>query len=136
MAPKKSTPAGPSTVSAATRKALANPNGFSPEVWGPSMWFMMHLAAATFPETPTPTDRAQYAAFFQSLQHVLPCFGCRKGYETIINSDPTKLTARTFTSRAALFKWTVDVHNRVSAKLGKPVQSDWVAWYREYDKLR
>lgn len=127
---------GARPVSAAVRKALANPNGFSPEVWGPSMWFMVHLVAATFPEKPTPADRAQYAAFFHSLQHVLPCYGCRKGYETIINTEPTKLTTRTFASRQALFKWTVDVHNRVSAKLGKPIQSDWLAWYREYNKMR
>lgn len=114
----------------------ARPNGFSPELWGPSMWFMMHLIAATYPDAPTAANKAQYAAFYDSLQHVLPCPGCAKGYRAIISSDPTKMTPRVFGSREALFRWTVAVHNRVNAKLGKPIHDDWRAWYREYDKLR
>lgn len=115
---------------------LSNPNGFSPELWGPSMWFMVHLVAATYPVAPTATDKAQAMAFYKSLQWLLPCMGCRLGYRAIVGSDPTKLTSRVFASRQSLFKWTVDVHNRVNAKLKKPQNSDWQAWYREYDGLR
>lgn len=100
------------------------------------MWFMVHLIAATYPVNPTPQDKANTAAFFQSLQHVLPCGGCRRGYEIILSTEPTRLTPHVFASRASLFKWTVDVHNRVNAKLGKPVDSDWKAWYMQYDALR
>jgi FAD-linked sulfhydryl oxidase len=115
---------------------LNNPNGFSPQLWGPSVWFTMHLVAATYPDDPTKEDKANYATFFKSLQHVLPCYGCRKGYAAIIASEPTKLTSRVFASRQALFKWTVDVHNRVNAKLKKPVHTDWKAWYKQYDRFR
>lgn len=114
----------------------AAPGGFSPDLWGPSMWFMVHLVAATYPDAPTPADKANYGAFYRSLQHVLPCPGCAKGYYSIITTDPTRLTPKVFGSRQALFRWTVDVHNRVNAKLRKPVHADWQAWYREYDKLR
>lgn len=100
------------------------------------MWFMMHLVAATYPDKPAATDKAHFAAFYKSLQHVLPCEGCRKGYRTIIATEPTKLSPRVFASRSSLFKWTVDVHNRVNAKLDKPVHTEWRAWYKEYDKLR
>lgn len=113
-----------------------NPSGFSPETWGPSMWFMVHLIAATYPVNPTPQDKANAASFFQSLQHVLPCGGCRRGYEIILGTEPTRLTPQVFASRASLFKWTVDVHNRVNEKLGKPVDSNWKAWYKQYDALR
>lgn len=113
-----------------------NPNGFSPDLWGPSMWFMMHLIAATFPDRPTAADKANFAAFYRSLQNVLPCPGCAAGYRTIITTEPTKLSPRVFGSREALFKWTVDVHNRVNAKLRKPVHSNWRAWYSQYDRLR
>lgn len=111
-------------------------SGFSPDLWGPSMWFMMHLVAATYPDAPTSADKANYMAFYKSLQHILPCMGCRMGYQGYIVSEPTKLTLRTMGSRESLFKWTVDVHNRVNAKLHKPVQTDYAAWYAEYDKLR
>ena len=124
------------TPAASRRPSSTNPGGFSPELWGPSMWFMVHLIAATYPDNPSAADKASYAAFFKSLQNVLPCPGCAKGYQTIISTEPTKLNARVFGSREALFKWTVDVHNRVNAKLKKPVHSDWRAWYKEYDKLR
>lgn len=115
---------------------FANPSGFSPDTWGPSMWFMIHLIASTYPVQPTAVDKARYAAFYKSLQHVLPCEGCRQGYGTIIRTDPTVMTPRVFASREALFKWTVDVHNRVNAKLRKPVKTDWKGWYREYERLR
>lgn len=117
-------------------RGMTNPNGFAPEVWGPSMWFMFHLTAAAYPVKPTAADKAHYAAFYKSLGGVLPCMGCRKGYHAILTTDPTKPTPRTFASRDALFKWTVDVHNRVNAKLNKPMNADWRAWYREYDKFR
>ncbi len=113
-----------------------NSSGFSPETWGPSMWFMVHLIAATYPINPTQHDKSNAAAFFKSLQHVLPCGGCRRGYEIILQTENTRLTPEVFASRASLFKWTVDVHNRVNAKLGKPVDPDWRAWYRQYDRLR
>ena len=110
--------------------------GFPPEVWGPSMWFMFHVVALTYPQRPTREDRQHFSSFYTGLKNVLPCEGCRKGYTSMLESGPTKLTPETFASRDALFKWTVDVHNRVNAKLRKPVRSDWKFWFREYDKLR
>jgi hypothetical protein len=124
------------TKAVAPAPNLTNPNGYDPTVWGPHMWFVFHLAAATYPDPPSAADKANYQAFYGSLQNVLPCPGCREGYKVIISSEPTKLGSRVFASRASLFKWTVDVHNRVNAKLGKPMYDDWQAWYREYDKLR
>lgn len=120
-----------------TTKGMFNQaGGFAPEAWGPSMWFLVHLIAATYPTNPTSHDRTKYANFYSSLQDVLPCEGCRRGYVAILTTEPTRLTPRIFSSREALFKWTVDVHNRVNAKLGKEVHTDWRAWYREYNRLR
>ena len=111
-------------------------SGFPPDVWGPSMWFMFLVIAATYPVRPTPDTSRRFQAFYKSLEHVLPCEGCRRGYASLLRSEPTRLTEARLASRNALFKWTVDVHNRVNAKVGKPVQSDWRMWLREYDKLR
>ena len=134
--PVKSTAAKATAKAKATTTRKNSVSGFAPTVWGPHMWFMFHLIAATYPDAPSATDKAKYAAFYKSLQDVLPCPGCQQGYRTIIGSEPTKLSTRTFATRDSLFKWTVDVHNRVNAKLGKPIHADWQAWYREYDKLR
>lgn len=140
MAPKatpKATPtAAPTTRPPAAKVTFDNPDGFAPEVWGPNFWFTMHLAAAAYPVAPTPEEKAGFEAFFRSLQFVLPCMGCRQGYASILTTEPTKLTKAVFASRESLFKWTVDAHNRVNAKLKKPVRSNYKAWYAEYDKFR
>lgn len=112
------------------------PAGFTPALWGNSMWFMIHVIAQTFPDAPSTADKAAYLRFYKSLADVLPCGTCREGYARIIVTRPTVLGPTVMLSRHALFKWTVDVHNRVNAKLGKEVNSDWQAWYKEYDKLR
>ncbi len=96
----------------------------------------MHLIAASYPVAPTSKDKEHFAAFFKSLEHVLPCVGCRQGYGIIITTEPTRLTSRVFASRQSLFKWTVDVHNRVNQKLKKKVQGNWQEWYKQYDKFR
>ena len=96
---------------------------------------MIHLTAASYPENPSDEVRRSHEMFFRSLQHVLPCAGCRKGYAYLIEG-PVRLTRAVFDDRLALFRWTVELHNAVNAKLGKETYPDWFAWYRHYDRLR
>jgi FAD-linked sulfhydryl oxidase len=111
-------------------------NGFAPSFWGPGMWQVIHFTAATFPSTPTAKDRRGFRAFFESLRHVLPCPGCRAGYESLISSGRLKLTDAVFRDRLTLFRWTTELHDAVNAKLGKPTGVDWRRWYAYYDQAR
>jgi hypothetical protein len=95
----------------------------------------MHTAALTYPDDPDEDDKRRFFAFYRSLAHVLPCGGCRTGYAYLL-AGPHPLTADVLAGRDALFKWTVDVHNAVNAKVGKPVRPDASAWFRHYDALR
>lgn len=117
------------------REAQMSQAGFDPKLWGPSAWRLMHLVAATYPERPTTETKRQYESFFRSLEQVLPCAGCREGYSYLING-PVALTPAVLADRVALFRWTVEVHNAVNAKLGKEVLPDWMTWYRHYDRMR
>ncbi len=110
-------------------------SGFPPDTWGPSLWLLIHTVAATYPVDPTPEAQRQFAAFYTSLQYVIPCGGCRKGYASLINGTH-RLTPEVLADRLSLFKWTVDVHNAVNAKVGKPVNSDHLMWYKRYDAMR
>lgn len=110
-------------------------SGFAPELWGPHAWAMVHLVAMSYPSNPTAADKAAYKAYYQSLGDVLPCPGCRVGYQRIITST-VPMAPGVFADRMALFKWTVDVHNAVNAKLGKPVDRDVMRWYATYDTMR
>jgi FAD-linked sulfhydryl oxidase len=109
--------------------------GFAPTSWGPHAWAMIHLVAASYPTAPTTRDKRAYEAFYRSLGDVLPCPGCRAGYAHLLN-DTTPLRPEVFADRMSLFKWTVDLHNAVNAKLGKPIDRDVTGWYIKYDKIR
>lgn len=104
-------------------------------MWGPHAWKMIHLVAASYPVPATSDDKRAYDAFFRSLGDVLPCPGCRKGYAQLIR-DTVPLRSNVFSDRMSLFKWTVDLHNAVNAKLGKPIDRDVVGWYLRYDAMR
>lgn len=121
------------------RQATKHPGeweGFPPTAWGPGLWLLLHTTAAAYPEVPTPEDKKHHMAFLRSLAHVLPCDGCRKGMLALTTAGPLKLTACVLRDKFAFFKWTVDLHNAVNAKVGKRVSNDWVAWYRHYTNLR
>lgn len=118
-----------------TAPGVLSGSGFDPQQWGPGAWNLIHLSAAGYPENPTPEIRSQYIAFFRSLQYVLPCNGCRQGYAHLI-AGPVRLTPAVFADRLSLFRWTVELHNAVNAKLNKETYPDWFAWYRHYDRMR
>jgi mitochondrial FAD-linked sulfhydryl oxidase len=107
--------------------------GFSPESWGPHAWKFIHMVAAAYPVTPTIQDKHMYRTFFESLGKVLPCPGCQVGYARLASES---LTQAVFADRMSLFKWTVEMHNAVNAKLGKRVDTDVLKWYATYDALR
>lgn len=105
--------------------------GVAPAAWGPHAWAMIHTIAATYPTHPTRTDTQYYRAYFESLAGVLPCAACRTGYRTLIR-EVVPLTHQTFADRMTLFRWTVELHNAVNAKLGKPIDRDVLRWYAMY----
>lgn len=112
-------------------------NGFSPDIWGPGMWRMMHMTAASMPEHPTPEQSRHYFTFFSSLANVLPCPGCRAHYAEMIGPGGIlPLTTRVVSGRMALFKWTVAIHDAVNVSVGKPSGTDWRTWYQHYDSAR
>jgi len=82
--------------------------------WGPAAWDFLHTVSFHFPEQPTPRDRREYKAFFQSLGAVLPCEKCRAHYVEYTNNHPIDLTGR-----GALARWLVGVHNAVNRRHGK-----------------
>lgn len=89
------------------------------EVWGPAAWLFIHSIALAYPDqNPEPEIRENYKKFFDSLVSVLPCAYCRNHYKENISSLPL---ASALDSRASLFRWTVDLHNRVNQSLHKPL---------------
>jgi len=103
------------------------------ELWGSAMWRTVHAVALGHDaryarltgSSPPPTHAdnsdadnaadAAYLCFFDSLGHVLPCDQCRTGFP---GDTPAQISEAM--RRRELFAWSVALHNRVNAKLGRP----------------
>ena len=91
-----------------------------PALWGPHLWYILHIISFEYPEHPSEYDKRIYHDFYTSLKDVIPCKDCRKHYRDHITQYP--LTPHLDT-RATLIKWVIQVHNFVNSSLGKPVLS-------------
>jgi thiol-disulfide isomerase/thioredoxin len=85
-------------------------HGVSPAIWGPPLWFIIHMTALMYPRNPTAKERRDTMNFFTGLADVLPCDYCKKHYARELST----MDARAFTSRDTLFAWTVAFHDSVS----------------------
>ena len=99
-----------------------------PASWGPFFWHTMHIVALGYPTNPSYGHKKAAKEFFESLQFLIPCPICREHYAAFLQEQAiTPFLDR----RDDLFRWTVDVHNKVNAKLNKPRVSerDAIAYY-------
>jgi len=89
--------------------------GLNPKIWGSHAWRFIHYVALTYPVTPTEEDKKNYSSFFENLQHTLPCPICANNFKDEMKKFPINLS-----SQRGLFNWTVDIHNEVNKRTGKP----------------
>ena len=99
---------------------------FPPAVWGPIFWMTIHITALGYSAKPTYAEKRAAKEFYESLQFLLPCPVCREHYAQHIAEKPI---SPFLDSRDALFKWTVELHNKVNEKLGKPKLTEGEALY-------
>jgi len=87
-----------------------------PKEWGPSAWSFMHYTALKYPMNPMEEDKKHYFIFYHNLQFILPCTRCADHYQKNLLELPIQPALE---NNKTLFKWTVDMHNRVNKDLGK-----------------
>jgi hypothetical protein len=82
--------------------------------WGSHLWAFMHTMTAISFENNAPYY-THYAEVLRNLHHVIPCKHCQEEYaKWALELDSIDLS-----ESMSLFKWTVDIHNRVNQKLQK-----------------
>jgi len=91
------------------------PIGMGPETWGPIFWTTMHIVTLGYSATPTSEEKAGAAAFFNSLQTMIPCPICREHYVGFLRESPVESAVE---SRDALVAWAFVLHNKVNRRLG------------------
>lgn len=94
------------------------------------MWFVLHTAALKYPDEPSAANKKNMYKFVTSLQYVLPCEGCCRGFQAIL--DHTAFGAKDLVNSDALFAWSVKAHSMVNEKVGKPARDDWRMWKARY----
>lgn len=78
---------------------------------GSAKWRELHIYALT--HRPNPHERA---AWLKNWSESIPCGDCKKEGRKYIKSHPLPVAA----SPEEFFSWSVQFHNFVSSKLGKP----------------
>jgi hypothetical protein len=81
-----------------------------PTIFGPYVWAAIHLICLGAPKS---GDKKMYHTFFNQLPYILPCASCGKHLIENMSAIPIE-------NADDLFKWSVDLHNRVNLQLSKP----------------
>tara|TARA_B110000459_G_C16480199_1_gene433890 strand:+ start:195 stop:650 length:456 start_codon:yes stop_codon:yes gene_type:complete len=85
-----------------------------PKNWGKFGWGFIHNVALGYSVDLTYMKKEQYRKFFEVIGDVLPCLDCQDHYkEMIANYQPILI------DKQSLFKWTVDIHNKVNERINK-----------------
>lgn len=85
------------------------------EKLGRSSWTLLHLIAATYPETPSNKQQADMKQFLKLFGNFYPCWFCAEDFEKYMTkNEPVTET------QDQLGRWLCDAHNEVNVKLGKP----------------
>ena len=92
----------------------------NPKIWGPHLWFILHIITFKYPKNPTSFDKEYHRDFFTNLKNVIPCDDCKKSYAKHIQEYP--ITPH-LDSRESLINWLVQIHNLVNVSLNKKVIS-------------
>ena len=88
----------------------------NPSNWGRRAWKRFHIKSLYYPDNPTVYEKYDAKNFYElEFSKYIKCTSCKTHYNQIIKQYPIRLE-----SRIALFYWTVDIHNLVNKKLGKP----------------
>ena len=87
-----------------------------PEIWGPHGWQFLHSITLSYPDNPSEKDRENHIQFFDKLKDVLPCEKCQLHFAKNLQTYPIE---NHLENKESLFKWLVDIHNRVNVDNGK-----------------
>lgn len=103
-----------------------------PEIWGKYAWPFFHMVTMGYPENPTDKDKQRYFTYINCMKYVLPCDKCKNNLRKHLKRYP--LTEEALSSRAALIKWGIDLHNIVNYYTGKPMLTNEAALF-ELNKM-
>lgn len=91
-------------------------SSFDPEIFGPSLWFILHNGSVSYPTYPTKFVQNGMKQLLLNIPLLIPCLTCREHFYSFIR---TSNIDDAISSREKLFKFMVDAHNYVNVRYGK-----------------
>lgn len=91
-------------------------------IWGNALWKYMHYAAMNYPQNPTQEQIQEMESWLCSLATTIPCKKCSKHYRSYIEESKPELS-NICSNKDMLFKFLVDLHNKVNQRTDKPTMS-------------
>ena len=85
----------------------------SPDVWGPSFWFILHNGANSYENSPSPLTVKRMKNFIIGIPIMVPCASCREHSTGYIEEKMDKLDD-ICSNKDKLFNFFVDFHNFVT----------------------
>lgn len=89
-----------------------------PSQWGPHLWYYLHFSSANYPDTPSTEQQKAMRDWLCSLSVTIPCKSCSNHFHQYIERHKQDL-GTICSSRDNLFRFLVDVHNKVNSRKGK-----------------
>ena len=97
---------------------------YSPEKWGPSIWFVLEQLCFAYPHVRRPTHEEQGSMIelIKILKFVLPCSTCRKEYSMLLEeNDWFESKYKITENRGNLHMFVNHIHNSVNKRLNKKI---------------
>jgi hypothetical protein len=78
-----------------------------------TLWAIIHEIALIHMHR---DDKQKIKEFYHCLEYVIPCGKCKRHYHNFLRDNPIP-------DDMTLFDWSVNLHNSVNEKLGKPTMT-------------
>lgn len=104
-------------------------NNSHPHVFGPPLWFILHISSMNYPDNPSTVVRKNMEYIIKGLPVLIPCQNCKEHATAHIEKHIDKIP-EIVSSKDNIFKFFVDFHNYVNERHNKPIVS-----YEEAYKL-
>jgi FAD-linked sulfhydryl oxidase len=112
----------PSTLSSGPNIDCSRFSTRYPAVFGPPVWWTLHVFAHNYPDTPSRERRDGCASFLQGLPSMLPCNLCAEHFQEFVNTYQTS-PEQICSSGPKLREFLCEAHNNVNYGTGKPTWS-------------
>lgn len=89
-----------------------------PNIWGPPLWFSLHLITLNYPNNPRNIDKHNFKNFFESLINVIPCNYCKHNFKIHMKKLPID---NALNNKNTLVKWLFNIHNLTNKHLNKNI---------------